>query len=196
MSAAGSVRTRALDAAMELLSEKGADALTLRGIARRAGIGAASIYHHFDGRSALLVALALAGFSAMKRDIVAARDAVPRRDSLEAGSQTFFDFAAARPALFSLMFDSRLLLRHAPLREAEQDIFALFHDLVRRSKRIPARFKMNTAMALWAPGRGVAAMHAAHPSGALPAEDLQRIFRGADYLIDRSEIPLYATPKP
>ncbi len=189
MTAGVSVRSRALAAAIDLLSAKGPHSLTLRGIARRAGIGAASIYHHFAGREALLVAVALAGFEAMKRQIVAARSDAAPGDPMEAGSLAFFDFAAARPALFSLMFDTRLLLRHAAMRAAEQEILALFHQLVAASRRIPRKYKANAAMALWALGRGIAAMHASHPSGALPPEELEKIFAGADYLIDREERP-------
>lgn len=52
------MRTEILDAAGKLLSELGAvEGLTLRGVARRAGIAPASIYAHFNDKSELIGAL-------------------------------------------------------------------------------------------------------------------------------------------
>ncbi|RJQ85076.1 TetR/AcrR family transcriptional regulator [Amycolatopsis panacis] len=48
-------RARILDAARELYAEKGLD-VTMRAIARRAGLGVATLYRHFPHRQALVVA--------------------------------------------------------------------------------------------------------------------------------------------
>ena len=48
-------RTRILDAARELYTARGLD-VTMRAIARRAGLGVATLYRHFPDREALLVA--------------------------------------------------------------------------------------------------------------------------------------------
>ncbi|HET6709837.1 helix-turn-helix domain-containing protein, partial [Amycolatopsis sp.] len=48
-------RARILDAARELSAEKGLD-VTMRAVARRAGLGVATLYRHFPDRAALVVA--------------------------------------------------------------------------------------------------------------------------------------------
>src|SRR5205823_905698 len=48
-------RARILDAARELYAAKGLD-VTMRAIARRAGLGVATLYRHFPDREALVVA--------------------------------------------------------------------------------------------------------------------------------------------
>jgi AcrR family transcriptional regulator len=48
-------RARILDAARELFAAKGLD-VTMRAIARRAGLGVATVYRHFPTREALVVA--------------------------------------------------------------------------------------------------------------------------------------------
>jgi AcrR family transcriptional regulator len=54
----GRLRTEILDAAGQLLGELGAvEGLTLRGVAKRAGIAPASIYAHFSDKSVLIGAL-------------------------------------------------------------------------------------------------------------------------------------------
>ncbi|MCS5635446.1 MAG: TetR/AcrR family transcriptional regulator [Myxococcota bacterium] len=49
-------RTAILKAARELFEEKGFDQATLRTIAKRAGMGASSIYRHFQSKEELLIA--------------------------------------------------------------------------------------------------------------------------------------------
>ncbi|GAA2736322.1 TetR/AcrR family transcriptional regulator [Actinocorallia aurantiaca] len=49
---------RLLDACAELLAEVGHDALTTRGVARRAGVPIGTLYQFFDGKAGLLQALA------------------------------------------------------------------------------------------------------------------------------------------
>lgn len=45
---------RILDAALELVDEQGADALSMRSLAQRLGSGTATLYRHFSGRSELV----------------------------------------------------------------------------------------------------------------------------------------------
>ena len=51
-------RERLLEAAFASLLELGYDGATLADVAKRAGVTANAVYHHFDGRSALMVAAA------------------------------------------------------------------------------------------------------------------------------------------
>ena len=63
----GDLRRALLDAAWRLVAEKGLAALTLRELARAAGVSHAAPYHHFPSRTALLDALAKEGFAGLDR---------------------------------------------------------------------------------------------------------------------------------
>lgn len=73
--AAGKLATRArlLDAAFGLLEHDGFDSLSLRGVAREAGVAPAAIYRHFDDAEALGLALVRASFEALHESIRLAR---------------------------------------------------------------------------------------------------------------------------
>jgi len=63
----GDLRRALLDAALELLAREGASALTLREVARRAGVTHAAPYRHFTDKQALLAAVAEEGFTGRTR---------------------------------------------------------------------------------------------------------------------------------
>ena len=59
---AGDLRQALLDAAVATLDEVGADRLSLREVARRAGVSHAAPAHHFTDKAGLLTAVATEGF--------------------------------------------------------------------------------------------------------------------------------------
>ena len=67
----GDLRKALLDAASALLAEVGVAAISLREVARRAGVSHNAPYRHFADRDALLAALALQGFEVLVRRIEA-----------------------------------------------------------------------------------------------------------------------------
>lgn len=182
----GGVKARVLDAAARILATQGPDDLSLRAIAEAAGIGQASIYHYFAGKDELLLSLAVEGFEDLRRDILA-RQADPAVGSpMRGGHQAFFSLAETRPALFALMFNERLMARHEALREADRRAFLAYQDAVRADPRIPAGIKDQAALAIWALGRGIAAMMSSQPDGVLPDELATQLFTGAGWLIDHA----------
>jgi len=56
-----------LDAAVKLFSEKGYDAVSMRGIAAQAGVSKANIYHHFESKEALYRAILFTSASELSR---------------------------------------------------------------------------------------------------------------------------------
>lgn len=183
----GGVKARALAAATMLLAEHGADDLSLRAIAETAGIGLASIYHYFENKDELLLSLALLGFADLRRDIVTGQTDPAIGSPMRGSARAFFAFAQSRPALFSLMFSERLMTRHRALREAERDALQDYIASVKADDRIPPRHQEDAAYALWALGRGMAAIIASHPGGQAPPELLQRLFAGGAYLINHPD---------
>lgn len=184
---AAGIRGRALDAAAAILAEQGVEALNLRAIAETAGIGLASIYHYFENKEALLVSLALMGLEDLRRDILDFQARPEFASPMRGGARAFFGFVETRPELFSLMLGERLLSRHSELREAEYRMFEAYKAAVLADDRIPAHRRENAAHALWALGRGMAAIIASYPAGQRPPEIMEKLSAGAAWLIDRPD---------
>jgi len=180
----GSLKAKALSAAARLLATRGADELSLRAIADSAGIGLASIYHYFANKEDLLLNLAIEGLADLGRDILQLQADPSFASPMRGGHRAFFNFAETRPALFSLMFSERLMARHASLREAEHQTFLAYQAAVQADARIADAYKEKAALALWALGRGIAAMLSSQPDRKLPPETAATLFAGAAYLID------------
>ncbi|HEY0932305.1 MAG TPA: TetR/AcrR family transcriptional regulator [Trebonia sp.] len=106
------LRADILIAARALLDETGnAEDVTLRAVARRVGITAPSIYAHFPGRQALLLALVQDSFEELRDQLQAAADGTSSPAShgdpaerLHAVCTAYLDFAATRPQHYRLMF--------------------------------------------------------------------------------------------
>jgi AcrR family transcriptional regulator len=93
-----------LDASIALIEERGLAKLSLREVARRAGVSHQAPYHHFGSREGLLAALVLEGFEGLSR----ACDAVPQTSDpaadLAALGQAYITYATSRSGYFRLMF--------------------------------------------------------------------------------------------
>src|SRR5690242_4627498 len=103
----GDLRRTLLEASLELIAESGLDALSLREVARRAGVSPGAPYHHFESREQLLTALAVDGFALLGEAMRSARDAAGAEDVIErfgAIGEAYVRFALAHPAHFRLMF--------------------------------------------------------------------------------------------
>jgi AcrR family transcriptional regulator len=79
------------------LDADGPEELSLRGLARAAGVSPNAPYRHFKDRQELLSRLAARGF----RQLVSRFD---ERSGLTAMGQAYVDFAVARPEMYRLMF--------------------------------------------------------------------------------------------
>jgi len=110
----GDLRNALLDAARSILEEESLSALSLRAVARRAGVSHAAPYRHFPNHEALLVELASEGFSELKAEIVEATGTVGAEpDRIAAVGAAYMRFVARRPALARLMFGPQLPNREA-----------------------------------------------------------------------------------
>jgi AcrR family transcriptional regulator len=105
----GDLRPALLEASLALIDEAGIGALSLREVARKAGVSHNAPYHHFKDRGSLLAALVEDGFAALAKEMADARAAAPdARDRLEACGRAYIRFALRSPARFKLMFRPEL----------------------------------------------------------------------------------------
>ncbi|MDA8140432.1 MAG: TetR/AcrR family transcriptional regulator [Desulfobacteraceae bacterium] len=159
----GDLRRVILETALELLAEKGESSVTLREIARRAGVSHAAPYRHFSDHRALLAALNDEGFMALRHALEAATAKVSAAapvSRLLVVAETYVDFAAANPARYRLMFAGP---RHAAPdgSNVPAEVFAYVAGLVAEAQAQGAlrqeNVKLMTNM-IWATVHGIASL--------------------------------------
>jgi AcrR family transcriptional regulator len=100
----GDLREALIKAAMEILEERGHEALTLREVARNVGVSHAAPYHHFQDKKALFDSVAMRGFQMLKQSMERAAAEKSPLDGLQAYGLAYTGFAQTHPALFRLMY--------------------------------------------------------------------------------------------
>jgi AcrR family transcriptional regulator len=96
----GNLREALVEAALELIADKGAGAFTLREAARRAGVSHTAPYRHFADREALLAAVAEEGF----RELGARMAAAEETGGFAGQGLAYVRFAVDKPSHFRVMF--------------------------------------------------------------------------------------------
>ncbi|THA66059.1 TetR/AcrR family transcriptional regulator [Streptomyces sp. A0958] len=97
----GDLRRAVLTAALDVIATEGPAALSLRDLARRAGVSHAAPAHHFKDRTGLLTAIAAEGYSLFA-------DALAGAPDLRERGVAYVRFAATHPAHFQVMFQPAL----------------------------------------------------------------------------------------
>jgi AcrR family transcriptional regulator len=150
------VEARLVAAGIELLAEAGTDALSLREIARRAGVSHGAPRRYFPTHQALLAAIARQGYrqlGALVEATIGDRTADPRAALLAFGRR-YVAFARDEPGMFALMFRHDLLRgNNIGLREASTPLFGVLVELLERAGRAQPTAQ---AAALWAALHGIA----------------------------------------
>ncbi|MFF8846654.1 TetR/AcrR family transcriptional regulator [Streptomyces sp. NPDC015127] len=97
----GDLRHAVLTAALDVIAAEGPDALSLRDLARRAGVSHAAPAHHFKDRTGLLTAIAAEGYGLLA-------DALADAPDLRERGIAYIRFAIDHPAHFQIMFQPGL----------------------------------------------------------------------------------------
>jgi AcrR family transcriptional regulator len=104
----GDLRQVLLAEGMKLVQENGPDNVSLRELARRAGVSPMAPYRHYPDKDSLLAALAAEGFRRLAAQLSRETDAsAPAGTPLLQCGLAYVRFALAEPALFRLMFSAR-----------------------------------------------------------------------------------------
>lgn len=111
----GRLREEILDAAHALLVETGSEAsVTIRGVARQAGIAPQSCYLQFTTRDDLLWALYGREFERLRTVLEqAADDSEPPLERLRSRSRAYCAYALDEPGAYALLFQTRGVAEHA-----------------------------------------------------------------------------------
>lgn len=100
------LRQEILDTARALLNDAGASGLSMREVARRAGVTHQAPYHHFGDRESILAELVADGFRSLGQDLAQANTLAARdlRGAVIASGRAYIDFALRNPGVFRIMF--------------------------------------------------------------------------------------------
>ncbi|SQD93892.1 TetR/AcrR family transcriptional regulator [Parafrankia sp. BMG5.11] len=133
----GALRRRLVEVGTAMLDEGGLAAVSLRAIARQAGVSHGAPRRHFPTHAALLAAIAAEGLADLASRLAGVRaageaaGASPHECVVDAGS-AYVRFARERPAMFELMFRHDILVGSGEnLRERSLPLFDAWTDLVR-----------------------------------------------------------------
>lgn len=122
MAAEGGLRETLVTAALALL-ESGETDLSLRAVARAAGVSAMAPYRHFPDKTALLSAVAERGFGVLHARLTEADDQERPQDAILEQGLAYLAFARAHPSLFRLMFAGEVA--HATPKPADPSAFVV-----------------------------------------------------------------------
>ncbi|HYN96258.1 MAG TPA: TetR/AcrR family transcriptional regulator [Pilimelia sp.] len=152
------LRDRLIRVGGDLLDSAGPSAVSLREIARRAGVSHGAPRRYFPTHLELLSAIARDGYTDLvgRTTAALAEAADDPRTRLAAVARVYLDFATTRPGRYALMFRHDLLESgHLGLRETSLPLFGLLTDLVARARPTPEPPPRVVAGALWANLHGI-----------------------------------------
>ncbi|MEV5971385.1 TetR/AcrR family transcriptional regulator [Streptomyces sp. NPDC051921] len=149
------LRDRLVRTGVDLVDAEGVHALSLREIARRAGVSHGAPRRYFPTHLDLLSAIAREGFHELGAQVRAVTEGEPRV-RIAALARAYLDFAHTRGGMYELMFRHDLLESgRLGLRDTSLPLFAHLAELVALA-RPDAADPVLTTGALWANLHGIA----------------------------------------
>jgi AcrR family transcriptional regulator len=173
----GNLRAEMLQRGLVLLELRGAAELSLREVARQAGVSQTAPTHHFGDKEGLLAAIATEGFhDLMATRLSALKDGMTKERRLRVVMRAYVEFALKRPELFHLMFGTRIAdkCKHPELMEASASSFQFVSNTIAEfmadcsETGRPPRF---AAIAVWSGMHGLATLLADRDSGLCQVPD-------------------------
>ncbi|MCR9126413.1 MAG: TetR/AcrR family transcriptional regulator [Rhodobacteraceae bacterium] len=178
----GNLRQALVDAALELITDKGPTGFTLSEAAKQAGVTPAAVYRHFEGREDLIAEAARQGYEIFA-DLMeyAYQSGQPSAlAAFEATGRAYLAFARRHPGHYIAMFESGISVnRTAGLAAAAQRSKDVLEQAAADlSQHIPADKRPPASMFsahVWAMSHGVVELFARNAPGRVspfPPEDL------------------------
>ena len=135
----GNLHRALLDSALTLVEKAGPRGVSLRAVARLAGVSPAAPYRHFAGKEGLLAAVAEEGFRALETKMRAASEETRGLALAEfrAVGYAYVRFAASNPSHFRVMFGPEVSDKsaHTSLKEAADKASQIIADVITNCQR-------------------------------------------------------------
>ena len=168
----GNLKQALVDAALQLIEEKGPTGFTLSEAAKQAGVTPAAVYRHFEGRDDLIAEAARQGYDIFAELMeYAFETGLPSAlASFEATGRAYLAFARRHPGHYVAMFESGLSVNRSPeLAQAAQRARAILEKSAESlSEHIPPEKRPPAQMFsahIWAMSHGVVELFARNPPG-------------------------------
>jgi AcrR family transcriptional regulator len=164
----GNLKEALLQAALDLIAQKGAAGFTFADAARMAGVSPAAPYRHFRDREELLASIAQRGFEQFEAQLTAAWDD-GRPDTVtafERVGKAYLAFAREEPSFYSAMFESGVPVDAAAgLMAASERAFGVIRAASERLAAlappgVPRPPALMMALHIWTMAHGVASLFA------------------------------------
>lgn len=129
----GDLRRALIDAARHILETEGPEALSLRAVAREAGVSPAAPYHHFKDKNELLEAVADQGFDELADDLAMAfADGQKGRETLTRLGAAYAGFALSKRALYRVMVGAARTRERLPaVIDGQAKVVRIMQDTIR-----------------------------------------------------------------
>ena len=168
----GNLRQALVEAALELITERGPTGFTLSEAAKQAGVTPAAVYRHFDGRDDLIAEGARQGYEIFA-DLMdyAYRNGQPSAlQAFEATGRAYLAFARKYPGHYIAMFESGISVNRTPelAQQAQRAWTVLERAAADLSQHIPPDRRPPAAMFsahIWALSHGVVELFARNSPG-------------------------------
>lgn len=153
----GDLAAALVQAAIGLLEEDGSADLSLRAVARRAGVSPAAPYRHFADRDALVSSVDAVGYRELAERLSAASAAPTSVDDLGDIAVAYVRFALERSGLFRAMFAERC----DPASPERAEAVAVIHDYLASvvAAAVSTSDPEAAATAMWSLVHGLAFLH-------------------------------------
>ena len=129
----GDLRAALIDAAVEIIGERGVRGFSLAEASRRLGVASSAPYAHFADRDEFLAAVAVHAYDLFNRQFLPEINEFPEpADRLAALVRSYVRFAGAHRPLFEVIFVAGLdKVRHPEMKAAEKPFEDAYMDIVR-----------------------------------------------------------------
>lgn len=147
-------KVKILQAATTLLLEKGLAGMSVRAIAKLAGVSTIGIYSHFQGKQGILDTLYIEGFEHVGEAMLAAIEIDDPRAAAIEGARLYLDVAKSHEAIYRLIF-GEVDLTYEPGAKARAAALKAFGYLVNIAARLLPKSaslpeKQVIALRIWA----------------------------------------------
>jgi len=183
----GDLRDTLMEAALASIAAHGTEKLSLRALAREAGVSPTAPYRHFPSKQCLLAALAEEGFLELRArfDAVAATPQPDLEQRLLALGMAYIEFAFEHPTTYELMFGSVLgdFSAYRSLQDAAEGCYLVLYRTLEAGLSPDSSPKLTATRlggVVWAAVHGVASLLLYHRDsrGAEDPEDPRASLHG------------------
>lgn len=153
----GDLKRVLFEVAVSLLDQHGVPGVTIRAVAREAGVSHSAPVNHYKDRRALLTAIAQGQFETILKDIESALLEVPnnQKDRIEVFSETMIEFGFKYPHRYQLLWRGDLIDHEDPQLLAVMDNIydQLCHEIERTEQGVKVD-RDTIAVAMWSMWHG------------------------------------------